>query len=68
MSSVVVFVLWLVIVTICPLLQMDVALAAKELKTVKVEMSHKLMEVSGRLFSFILAILSPFQTFFISPD
>ncbi len=35
-----------VIITFCVLLQMDVALAAEELKIVKVEMSQKLMDVS----------------------
>lgn len=39
--------------TICYFLQMDVALAAEELKTVKLEMSEKLMQVSGRCVSFI---------------
>lgn len=33
--------------TICPLLQMDVVLAAEKLKIIKLEMSQKLMEVSG---------------------
>lgn len=41
-----VIVSWVVIIAICLLLQMDVALAAKELKIVKLEMSQKLIEVS----------------------
>lgn len=46
-SAAVVTVSWVVIITICLWLQMDVALAAEELKIVKLEMSQKLMEVSG---------------------
>lgn len=47
MSTAAIIVSWLVIITICHLLQMDVAFAAEELKIVKLEMSQKLMEVSG---------------------
>lgn len=54
-------------VYICLLLQIDVALAAEELKTVKLEMSQKLMEVSGS-FIFIIVSFYPSDINYLAPD